>query len=444
MSEIPDPYKDNPAAYVATFTDAQLRAFADALVVSGLTPTDTKTAALEASTVTLDVTEGWYLITDTNGVPTVVATQVTASGATYTKLVRKSGDPLTLGTVVAKSNTPPTPGKTAEEKAQAMGVGSVANYTIQVKLPNMLGKADPMFKIMDKPGVGLTVNNDIKVYVEGGSSTITVDGETVNVTEIPADNNYVVSGFTANELKGNGTDQFTVDLSNYAASEAGLANAGKTIYVQYTGVINEEVKESETVTNTPTVATDPNTSTDGDEVELITGKFEFTKIGVGDEENALEGVTFNVKDARGNTLTFVPTDNGYMLSTAATASADIKSDANGKVKVFALPEGTYTVKETATREDLNYSKQFLAEFNIKVSINQNAKKATFALAGGSNVLGLATSGADGAITVKNVKSITQLPLTGAAGTVLFTIVALLLAGAGAAVALKSRNTLVES
>lgn len=444
VSEIPDPYKNNPAAYVATFTDAQLRAFADALVVSGLTPTDTKTAALEASTVTLNVTEGWYLITDTNGVPTVVATQVTANGATYTKFVRKSGDPLTLGTVVAKSNTPPTPGKTAEEKAQAMGVGSVANYTIQVKLPNMLGKTDPMFKIMDKPGVGLTVNNDIKVYVEGGSSTITVDGETVNVTEIPADNNYVVSGFTANELKGNGTDQFTVDLSNYAASETGLANAGKTIYVQYTGVINEEVKESETVTNTPTVATDPNTSTDGDEVELITGRFEFTKIGVGDEENALEGVTFNVKDARGNTLTFVPTDNGYMLSTAASASADIKSDANGKVKVFALPEGTYTVKETATREDLNYSKQFLAEFNIKVSINQNAKKATFALADGSNVLGLATSGADGAITVKNVKSITQLPLTGAAGTVLFTIVALLLAGAGAAVALKSRNTLVES
>ena len=46
--------------------------------------------------------------------------------------------------------------------------------------------------------------------------------------------------------------------------------------------------------------------------------------------------------------------------------------------------------------------------------------------------------------MKNVKSITQLPLTGAARTVLFTIVALLLAGAGAAVALKSRNALVES
>lgn len=39
----------------------------------------------------------------------------------------------------------------------------------------------------------------------------------------------------------------------------------------------------------------------------------------------------------------------------------------------------------------------------------------------------------------NVKSVTQLPLTGAAGTVLFTVVALLVGGAGVAVAVKSRR-----
>ncbi|MDB6498668.1 LPXTG cell wall anchor domain-containing protein [Bifidobacterium pseudocatenulatum] len=41
--------------------------------------------------------------------------------------------------------------------------------------------------------------------------------------------------------------------------------------------------------------------------------------------------------------------------------------------------------------------------------------------------------------VKNVKNVTQLPLTGAAGTTLFTVVALLVAGAGVTVALKSRQ-----
>ena len=42
-------------------------------------------------------------------------------------------------------------------------------------------------------------------------------------------------------------------------------------------------------------------------------------------------------------------------------------------------------------------------------------------------------------TVKNIKSITQLPLTGAAGTMLFTVVALLVAGAGVTIAIKSRQ-----
>jgi len=41
--------------------------------------------------------------------------------------------------------------------------------------------------------------------------------------------------------------------------------------------------------------------------------------------------------------------------------------------------------------------------------------------------------------VKNVKSITQLPLTGAAGTTLFAVMALLVAGAGVTIAIKSRK-----
>ena len=39
-----------------------------------------------------------------------------------------------------------------------------------------------------------------------------------------------------------------------------------------------------------------------------------------------------------------------------------------------------------------------------------------------------------------MKSITQLPLTGGAGTMLFTVVAVLLIGAGVTVGVKSRKT----
>ena len=42
--------------------------------------------------------------------------------------------------------------------------------------------------------------------------------------------------------------------------------------------------------------------------------------------------------------------------------------------------------------------------------------------------------------VHNVKNVSELPLTGAAGTALFTVIGLLLAGAAATVALKFRET----
>ncbi|MEE0653778.1 MAG: LPXTG cell wall anchor domain-containing protein, partial [Bifidobacterium criceti] len=43
------------------------------------------------------------------------------------------------------------------------------------------------------------------------------------------------------------------------------------------------------------------------------------------------------------------------------------------------------------------------------------------------------------VTVKNVKSVTQLPLTGAAGITMLVVVALLLGGAGALIAIRSNS-----
>ena len=46
----------------------------------------------------------------------------------------------------------------------------------------------------------------------------------------------------------------------------------------------------------------------------------------------------------------------------------------------------------------------------------------------------------GTFQVTNVKNITQLPLTGAAGTMLFSVIGLLIAGAAVTVFVKSRST----
>lgn len=97
---IPAEYRDNPAAYVATFTADQLRVFAKTL--AGITPpagpdgtglTVTKDQANTSQAVNVDG-EGWYLVKDTFtkagettatlGTPAVVAT--TVSGLSNLKI----------------------------------------------------------------------------------------------------------------------------------------------------------------------------------------------------------------------------------------------------------------------------------------------------------------------------------------------------------------------
>ena len=100
-----------------------------------------------------------------------------------------------------------------------------------------------------------------------------------------------------------------------------------------------------------------------------------------------------------------------------------------------LAAGKYTFKETGFVA--GYAENIVPEFTIEVKIADN-DAVTYNLTTDNNKLGLAST-VNNVIKVKNVKNATQLPLTGAAGTTLFTVVALLVAGAGVAVALKSRQ-----
>ena len=119
----------------------------------------------------------------------------------------------------------------------------------------------------------------------------------------------------------------------------------------------------------------------------------------------------------------------------ANGSADVVSGADGKIVLNGLAAGKYTFKETGFVA--GYAKNIVPEFTIEVTIVNNGD-ISYKLTNDNNKLGLAST-VDKVIKVKNVKNVSQLPLTGAAGTTLFTVVALLVAGAGVTVALKSRQ-----
>lgn len=119
-----------------------------------------------------------------------------------------------------------------------------------------------------------------------------------------------------------------------------------------------------------------------------------------------------------------------------TATATLTADGQGNYTLTGLKlSTTYTVIETKVPEGFA---DFKGKFTITTGA-QNTDPATFAGKDAWNLSKQGTGAANGTFQVTNVRSIAQLPLTGAAGIGLFTVVALLLAGAGVTVFAKSRS-----
>ena len=434
-------YANNPAAYVATFNAEQLRKFAEELAKTNPLPAADGaglTVAANQAGTTQPVAvngEGWYLVTDAydgkTGTPAVVAT--TVSGLTDLTIVPDTktgqGNITTVGKFNAKNeNTPTIDEKTvasADPKVSFDGktvkIGQQLTYTVKATVPETADGYDSYpYSIQDVASKGLTI--------DGASITVQADGKVVN--------DYTVTGPIVGQTGETTTTITFANAKNYA---------GKQLVVTYNATVNDQILDNANkVTNTAKASHDGIFDGTGVTKTLYTGNLEFLKYGVGNDENKLAGATFNVyagDKAEGTPLKFTNTetdvDGVYKFN--ANGSADVVSGIDGKVVLKGLAAGKYTFKETGFVA--GYAKNIVPEFTIEVTIANNGA-VSYALTEDNNKLGLAsTASVDKTkiIKVKNVKSITQLPLTGAAGTTLFIVVALLLAGAGVAVVVKSRQ-----
>lgn len=437
-------YAENPAAYVARFNAEQIRQFATELAKTNpLLAADGEglTVSTDQAGTTQPVAvngEGWYLVTDTytktgetkvtTGTPAVVAT--TVSGLTNLGIVADAktgqGDITTVGQFNAKNENPLTPpSKTAkvnnvDVNGKTVNVGDTVNFTVSATVPASAANYDPyLFTITDTASKGLQVAGPTAFTVQkkaGQTGTLeTVDSSLYGVTQTGA----------ATAATGTTT---TITFANAKSL------AGKTIVVSYTGVVTKDALNGlgGGVNNKATITTNGGTSGEG-ETDSKTYGFQFTKIGVDNDADALAGAQFVVKK-----------DGKYLAQDAngAWSLTENKSDAKvftsaettGLVQIKGLAAGTYTVEETAA--PTTYAQNFKVTFNVTIAQDG---KVTFTEDALKQVTPSNNGTMNATATVKNVKSIIQLPLTGAAGTTLFTVVALLVAGAGVTVAVKSRQ-----
>lgn len=388
------------------------RKFADALESEGHLTSGTDVtlsnpvAAQDGSySATVSLQAGIYVFIDSavaTGSVTQAIPMIVASGTVADKVLT---DPIRDANTVNMKNTN-NPEKTKEVNKTSAAIGDTLTYTLTGVVAN---PAPTAFKFTDTPSKGLTIKaNSFQFFTERANAERQSE---------PASNFSVT---LTGDFTGNGTASFDVKVNDPSTY------AGKKIVVTFEAVINDEADVENGVVN--------ELDNYGTPVQAPTtfGEFDFTK--VDPDGKGIEGVTFQVKDGD-TTLHFVKQGDGSYKKAASAdtqgATTNVKTDADGKLSFTGLDKTKiYTVTETA-RANGNYldiKPSFTVSFSNGVAVL--AKTAI------SDPWGLVNTTAK---TVKNIKSITQLPLTGAAGTMLFTVVALLVAGAGVTIAIKSRQ-----
>lgn len=357
-------------------------------------------------TATATLPAGIYVFIDSavaTGSVTQAIPMIVASG-TVNAEKKVLTNPTAAATVNMKNTN--NPGKTKEVNKTSAAIGDTLTYTLTGNIAN---PAPTEFKFTDKPGKGLTI--------KAGTFNFYVDGAQISAETAASD-------FTVPTADVIGGDDASFDVTVNNPSKY----AGKTIKVTFHAVINDDADAEDGVVNKL-----DNYGTNVEAPTKFTG-FNFTK--VDPDGKGIKDVTFQVKDGD-TTLYFVKQGDGSYKKAASAntqgATTDVTTGTNGQLSFTGLDKTkTYTVTETKRASDayLDIMPSFTVSFNEENGSAVLAKTTT------SDPWGLVNTTAK---TVKNIKSITQLPLTGAAGTMLFTVVALLVAGAGVTIAIKSRQ-----
>ncbi|OZG64026.1 isopeptide-forming domain-containing fimbrial protein [Bifidobacterium eulemuris] len=314
--------------------------------------------------------------------------------------------PILIGTAPVEQNptvafknasVPPSPSKEIIEgdTNNTVTIGDVVTYQVTGKVPDTSAYTEYSYVFTDNPGTGLTVDPATAGITIAGKPIAEITGASTSLTAV---------------ITGDGNTAFTVTLNKEAIEsliESLNLAAGNDLVMTYKATVNEEAPVGGVV-NTVTVNNNGAASEEGTVISHY-NSFSFNKKWA--DDTAAAGAKFQLTDKNGNTLT-------------------AESNADGVVSFTGLEDGTYTVTETQVATG---AQDFRGSFNVTL---EYGKKPVFAAVAADtwDLFDPATA------TMTNVKSITQLPLTGAAGTALFTVIALLVVGAAAMVYAKSRKT----
>ena len=308
--------------------------------------------------------EGWYLVTDTftksgettatTGTPAVVAT--TVNGLTDLTIVADKvtgqGNITTVGQFNAKNENPLTPpAKTAkvgnvDVNGKTVNVGDTVNFTVSATVPASAGQLRRLpvhHHHTASKGLKVAATNTFKVQVDGRD----VDSSLYTVTQ---------------------TGSAAVGTTTTITFASAKSLAGKTIVVSYTGTVTKDALTDlgGSVNNKAMITTNGGDSGEG-KTESKTYGFQFKKIGVDNDANALAGAQFVIKKKDGKFLKQDTESKAWSSVDDQTNATVFTSGADGLVQFKGLAAGDYTVMETNAPN--GYAQNFKVTFDVSIAEN---------------------------------------------------------------------------
>ncbi|MBE6835123.1 MAG: isopeptide-forming domain-containing fimbrial protein [Ruminococcaceae bacterium] len=381
-------------SYVSSISgDAALQAFAKDIYGHKGAAAGSVTADNANNAVISGLETGYYLVYDEgNAAPGNNAEKAIANIALTTTdpdatIVLKASVPTIDKKITGVSDAASNAASATGEDAVSATINQHVSFQIDSIVPDLTGYTNYTYKVSDTMSDALIPDQNAKVTIGTdnvtASSTIVYSGQTMTIT-VP---------FSV--LKTYAKD--TPITITYSARVSADAN----IYPDATGNSNQaELEYSNNVDDLTIKETTPPS-----EVKIYLFTIDVTK--VNDKNEKLAGAKFVLKDSSNNYIPVVLSSGRYKVSdtlAATEANATVISDANGKIYIDGLAEGTYTLTETEAPATYNLLKD---PVTVTIAATYDADGNCTAVTGNTK-------------TVVN-KAGGLLPSTGGMGTIIFVV-----------------------
>ena len=446
--------------------------------VQDLTPGDGKfTADLNP--------EGLYLVVDTyaqkdgskstQSVPMLVGTKFANAAITTQPAGVGEVDMKNVTVPVHKEVVTDNTGKAANN-TPSYNIGDTVYFHLSTKIPDYSGyAADPTLSPTSGKTRLLSLDDEFEADKFTGTKVVSVKDSTTPI----GDQQGVLENGKDYDVTGEDTDKVTVDLKRLVNGADGAKPGWKTgdvIDVIVSGVLSANATTTDTVNNAPdktgidsngnynkvtlNYSNNPKDNSQqnnvpGDTVNVYSFNLNVHK--VNQDNNPLGGAEFKIVDKadEATPLQFTVSGSTYTHAKKGTddATETLKSDTNGNIAVKGLKAGTYVVTET--KAPASFFQGALPSYTVTIAEHYTNDKTntTRASKSGDDWLdtltysntpdnyGLVTKDttSPSTWTVKNVKSITQLPMTGAAGIAFFSIIGVAVVALAALFAVRARK-----